>query len=56
MKPITAEFMIVNPDEFPDGLLCGICKREILDGQPYTDAIEGMQGDNVVALLVCVYH
>jgi len=43
-------------EEFPWGLRCAICHREILDGQPYKQALEyaGPDGDSI-DLLLCVY-
>jgi ribosomal protein L37AE/L43A len=50
----TLAYPIATEAEFPDGLWCGECGRA-LAGQAYTDKVEGMQGEDVSVVLVCVY-
>ncbi len=41
--------------DFPHGLRCPTCDREILPGQPYSEHPDSMQDEHVVVLLTCVY-
>jgi hypothetical protein len=51
------EFPIAQPADFPAGLRCAVCHREIDAGQPFGERFEGVHsdGEEVVTLLVCVY-
>lgn len=51
-----AEFTIVEVDEFPTGLRCATCERDIEVGMPYGSVVTGILADDVmVAVLRCVY-
>jgi hypothetical protein len=46
--------LIVRPEDFPDGLRCGECHREMTDGEHYAHRLSSFLGDTPVVRIVCV--
>lgn len=45
--------LIVRQDEYPQGLLCGKCEREIHQGERYSTLLQGFVEETPLTLVVC---
>lgn len=45
----------VSAWEFPDGILCGECGEPIEDGDDYWSVPDGVDGGELVEVLVCIH-
>lgn len=51
-----ASYPVVTEEQFPDGLCCIRCKRQLDPGMPYTLVFDGFALDGVtLEELCCVY-
>jgi hypothetical protein len=46
--------LVVRPDDFPDGVRCAECHRELTDGEQYAHRLSAFLGDTPVVRIVCV--
>lgn len=46
--------MVVAANEFPHGLRCMDCDRELPEGTRYTERLSGVSGESFVVELVCL--
>lgn len=46
--------LVVEPEEFPFGLRCMDCDRQISTGALYSERLSGVSGESFVVELVCV--
>ena len=52
---VNMEYPIVTGEEFPYGVCCTNCGREILADQPYATKLESLAGGTPVTVVYCVY-
>jgi len=48
-------YYVVTEEEFPDGLVCVRCKRQIEPGQPYDSRFDDYENGMMCEELTCVY-
>jgi hypothetical protein len=45
---------IYRDAEWPEGLRCAACGELFVEGQPISERLDGMVGDDFLVVLVCV--
>lgn len=48
-------YEVVTEAEFPYGVVCSLCGRELQPGQPYTSKPDAMLDNDPIEVLACVY-
>lgn len=51
---MTDDLLVVTEEDFPHGLRCAECNRELPPGERYSEKLDGFIGDTPTVILVCV--
>ena len=54
-EELMVSYPIVRQEEYPHGIRCPDCKRELKDGEPYAERFEGVWRKFPIAEQCCVY-